>query len=150
MFSRLSTSMILCIINHYQSITSPTTINNIQILNKLADEVNECCTISSTLIHCIEELPFTTYSCNDIDSTQSSHLTNHILLELDHPPSLTVISISHHTLININDALMRAKELDILRCRVLSLKLGCKIIMVCADGTNLSVWSIHSLFHVPT
>ena len=142
--------MILSIVNHQQCIRSPMLINSIQMVNQLAHEVCEGITVGSPLVHSIEELSFTADSCNDIDGTQSSTLTNHVPPVLDHPSSLAIISISHYTLIDIDDALMLAEELDVLGCSILSLKLCSRVVMISADRANLSIRRIHSLLEVPT
>ena len=139
MLSSLCASMVLRIIDHDQCVTSPVAVGSIQMLDELADEVDEGVAVGPSLVHSIEEPSITTNGCDGVDRTQAAAPADHVLLEPNHPASLAAVSVPHHALVDIDDPLMFTQELDVLRCSILPLKLRSRVVMVGADGANLSI-----------
>ena len=95
--------MVLSIVDHDQAIVLPVPIYLIEMFNQLDKEQNKCVAICLSLVHSVEEFTTITYGSYRIDAIESTVLSYHVVFASVHPTSLSMISDSNDTLINIDD-----------------------------------------------
>ena len=91
------------------------------------------------MVHCVEELAFTTHSSNQAQRPQSLHVGHHIAPARIVPTILAIISGVNHTFIDVDDGLACTEELDVLCCCSLSLKLRRKEIVSDSDRLDFLI-----------
>lgn len=100
-FDNFST-MIGCIINHDNGVSSPVLINVVQMLAQFHNKVNECESVCHSLVNSEEKFAPISYCCYYIDIAKATTICHLIMFAPKKPSSFTMISQSHHAFINVD------------------------------------------------
>jgi hypothetical protein len=95
----------------------------IQMINQLEYvEVKGLC-VSDASVDSEIELTSVAYTCNDVHPYKLSSYSSSMSKAFDEPTSSSIVSSADNALIHINDPLITGKQLNVLACSILPLKL---------------------------
>ena len=132
-------SMIGRIVYHDYCGLPPPRIDGIIVVAQLDQEEAESVTIIFTTIDGIHQLTITSGCCNDAESSQPLHGSDHISLAWPAPTMLPLICLVEHTFVNVDNGLPLHHILNVVGSCQLALQLSLFFVVGIIDGVDFLV-----------